>query len=186
MSHDWIADTNFFLLLDHHDAQATRDAQADGCPMCGGRLDRADYPRKPRGGDIGIAGETLVKRRSLCCAREGCRRRLTPPSLVFLGRRLYLAITVVVATWRATMRPPASAPASPPRRTLRRWLAWFACEAPRTRWGIAVRARLWPALEPTELLPGALVERLVRSGDLSEALVTALHVLAPLSRPGPH
>ena len=64
------------------------------------------------------------------------------------------AITVVVATWRAASttagRPPA------PRRTMRRWLTWFATEAMRTRCVTALRARVTPSLEPGEVLPGAL------------------------------
>jgi hypothetical protein len=185
LSHDWIADANFFSLLDEHDAQATAAAQAAGCPACQGRLDRPDYPRKPRGGDVAATGESISRRRSLCCAREGCRKRLTPPSLVFLGRRLYLAITVVVATWRATMQPPAPPPTSPPPRTIRRWLAWFAWEAPAAAWAATVRSRLSPPLEPDEPLPSALVARLVLGRDLAAGLLATLRLLAPLSRPTP-
>lgn len=38
------------------------------------------------------------KRLSFCCARPGCRRRVTPPSVRFLGRRLYVAAVVVLVT----------------------------------------------------------------------------------------
>lgn len=127
MSHDWIADFNFFATLDAQDAATTARVKADGCPACSGQLDQADYPRKPRGGEVGLAGEIFRLPRSLCCAREGCRRRQTPSSLVFLGRRVYLAITVVVAAWRAANANAEPPPA--PRRTMRRWLAWFATEA---------------------------------------------------------
>lgn len=179
MSHDWIADLNFFASLDAQDAVTTAAVKAAGCPDCGGRLDQADYPRKPRGGEVGVAGEIFGRRRSLCCAREGCRHRRTPSSLVFLGRRVYLAITVVVATWRAASttagRPPA------PRRTMRRWLTWFATEAMRTRCVTELRARVTPSLEPGEVLPGALIERLRPGRTLGAALAAALALLAPLS-----
>lgn len=183
MSHDWIADDNFFLLLDDEDARSTAALRAGGCPACGGRLDQANYPRKPRGGDVGAAGELLHRRRrSLCCAKEGCRKRATPPSLVFLGRRVYLAVAIVVTAWRSavTVAPPPP-PASPPRRTLRRWLAWFAVELPATRWFTTVRARLSPPMEPSERLPGALVERLVANHPITEAITATLRLLAPLS-----
>jgi hypothetical protein len=98
--------------LDAEDAEVTAAAKAGGCPDCGSRLDHADFPRKPRGGWVGIAGEFLHRRRSLCCAVEGCRHRLTPPSLVSLGRRVYLAITVVVSTWRAATAGIAAQPAT--------------------------------------------------------------------------
>jgi len=61
------------------------------------RLDRANYPRKPRGGpaELGAAFDT---RWSFCCAEEGCRKRATPFSVRFLGRRVYLGVVVVLAT----------------------------------------------------------------------------------------
>jgi hypothetical protein len=98
---------------------------------------------------------------------------------VFLGRRVYLAVTVVMSAWRSavTIAPPAS----PPRRTLRRWLAWFAFELPGSRWFATVRARLSPAMEPGESLPGALLERLLAHHALPAAVIAALRLLAPLS-----
>ena len=180
MSHDWIAETNFFHLLDTEDARTAAAVKAAHCPDCGGRLDQANYPRKPRGGEVGAAGEIFDRRRSFCCRREGCRHRRTPASLVFLGRRVYLAVAIVVAAWRSTVTvtPP---PASPPRRTLRRWLAWFAVELPTTRWFTTVRARLSPPMEPDERLPGALVERFQEHHPITEAIIATLRLLAPLS-----
>jgi hypothetical protein len=174
LSHDWIPDINFFHLLDTEDARVTAAVKAGGCRHCGGRLDRADYPRKPRGGDVGLAGEFLRRRRSLCCAREGCRRRKTPPSLVFLGRRVYLAITVVMTAWRAA----ALTPRSPPARTARRWRVWFAALREST-WWVAARGVLWPAVEPAEDLPAALIERLLAGHSVAEALRLTLRMLTP-------
>lgn len=181
MSHDWIADINFFELLDAHDAETTAAVKAAGCPHCGGRLDRADYPRKPRGGEVGVAGEIFGRRRSLCCSQEGCRHRQTPVSLVFLGRRVYLGLTVVVSAWRAASAV-AAPPTSPPRRTVGRWLAWFATAARAPR-STELRARVSPSLEPDELLPGALIERLRPGRTLAAALAATLHLLVPWSRP---
>lgn len=61
------------------------------CPHCGSPLDTSNYPRKVRG--MGSADEL---RFSLCCRMEGCRRRLTPPSLRFLGRKVHAAWRVVM------------------------------------------------------------------------------------------
>lgn len=186
LSHVFIADINFFHLLDTEDARVTAGVRAKGCPDCSGRLDQANYPRKPRGGQVGEAGEIFDRRRSLCCARDGCRHRQTPPSLLFLGRRVYLAITVVAATWAAAVTMPAAA-TSPPRRTLRRWLGWFATTVPQTPCVTELRARLVPALEPDESLPGALIERLLPGRTVAAALKATLDLLAPLSiaRPSP-
>lgn len=85
------ADAAFFQslrLIDFDLFQATR---AKPCPLCGDRLHISNFPRKPRG-----AGEEERLRFSLCCRREGCRHRVTPPSLRFLGRKVYSAWVVIL------------------------------------------------------------------------------------------
>jgi hypothetical protein len=170
LSHDWIPDINFFYLLDAEDARVAAAVKVSGCPDCGGRLDQANYPRKPRGGELGAAGEVFDRRRSLCCARDGCRHRRTPPSLVFLGRRVYLAITVVIAAWRST------ATTSPPRRTVGRWRAWFGALRG-TRWWTEQRGRMWPPIEPAEILPAAIIERVMPHHPFANAVVAALRIV---------
>lgn len=171
MSHDWIADINFFRLLDAEDARTTAAVKASGCPDCGGRLDQANYPRKPRGGELGAAGEIFDRRRSLCCAREGCRHRRTPPSLLFLGRRVYLGIVVVVAAWKTT-----TTSTSPPARTVDRWRGWFAALRS-TTWWTTTRARLSPAPELAEIMPAAIIERVLRGRSMADALIATLRIV---------
>ena len=48
--------------------------------------------RKPRG------GPPWEVRFSFCCAKEGCRRRHTPGSVRFLGRRVYAGLIVVLVS----------------------------------------------------------------------------------------
>jgi hypothetical protein len=177
LSHDWIADGNFLQLLDDEDGRVAAAVKAAGCPDCGGRLDQADYPRKPRGGDVAAAGERIERRRSLCCARTGCRHRRTPPSLVFLGRRVYLAIAVVVAAWRSATT------GSPPRRTVGRWQVWFAALRD-TPWWTVHRARLWPPVATVERLPIAIIERLLPSHPIGEALVATIRLLTARPKGG--
>jgi hypothetical protein len=171
LSHDQIADINFFHLLDAEDARVAAGVKASGCPDCGGRLDQANYPRKPRGGDIGAAGEIFDRRRSLCCARDGCRHRQTPRSLVFLGRRVYLAITVVIGAWRSAITR------SPPLRTVGRWRMWFSALRD-TVWWSAQRGRLWPPIDPAEILPSAIIERLIPNHPIAEALVATIRIIS--------
>ena len=171
MSHDWIPDINFFQLLDAEDARNTAAVRARGCPDCGGRLDQANYPRKPRGGEFGAAGEGFDRRRSLCCAREGCRHRRTPASLVFLGRRVYLAITVVLATWRTSTTNTSSSS-----RTVGRWRGWFAALRD-TTWWTRTRARLSPTVEPAEILPAAIIDRVLRNRSVADALMATLRIV---------
>ena len=137
MWHTSIGDDKFFAELEEEDARVAARVKAARCPHCEGRLDRADYPRKPRSGDSAPMREAMDRRISLCCARDGCRRRATPPSLVFLGRRVYLGIAVLNASLKAMTAsenvnaPRATQPSMPPRRTVRRWLWWFREVLPR-------------------------------------------------------
>src|SRR5207245_1492977 len=91
------------LLLTIDEDLAAR-ARAAGCG-CGGVLHAASYPRKPRGGpnDLGAEHE---HRLSFCCARRDCRGRMTPPSVRFLGRKVYLgAVVVLVAVLQHGVTP---------------------------------------------------------------------------------
>ena len=43
---------------------------------------------------------------SFCCDRDGCRKRVTPPSVRFLGRRVYLgAVVILIGRHAAGTRP---------------------------------------------------------------------------------
>jgi len=121
-------DASLHALALDWDRGVAEQVRAGGCG-CGGVLHRADYSRKPRGGPASMGWE-FRRRSSFCCAEEGCRRRTTPPSVRFLGRRVYLAAVVVLASMlygglteerarrvRVLM--------GVPRRTLERWLAWW-------------------------------------------------------------
>ena len=88
MSNDWQLDGNFWQHLLRVDLARAEQVRRGGCEDCGGPLDRSDYPRKPRG-ELGEAAAAYARRVSFCCRREGCRYRATPPSLRFLGRKVY-------------------------------------------------------------------------------------------------
>lgn len=81
----------FLLTIDRDLAETTRK---QGC-ACGGRLHRADYPRKPRA-DSHMLPETFKSRFSFCCNRDECRKRTTPPSVRFLGRKIYLGAFIIL------------------------------------------------------------------------------------------
>ncbi len=129
MWHGLLRDPRWVAGLLALDTTLAAEVRATGCP-CGGRLHRASYPRKPRGLPPGFDAEALGRRVSFCCDRDGCRDRATPPSVVFLGRRVYAGAVVVLAA--ALRHGP-----TPERleriidlvglslRTLRRWLAWW-------------------------------------------------------------
>ena len=88
MYHDLLRDASFWLFLFSIDQDLAENTRQQACP-CGGRLHRANYPRKPRGGSDDLP-EQYRWRLSFCCERDGCRKRVTPPSVRFLGPKVYL------------------------------------------------------------------------------------------------
>src|SRR5262249_57228288 len=106
---------------------------------------RRDYDRKRCGGLMARGAEASVRRFSLCCGREGCRHRATPPSLRFLGRRVYVGAVVVAASIAGLVLQTASAirkATGVPARTVRRWRSWWQGPFLTTFVFLAVRARL--------------------------------------------
>jgi hypothetical protein len=142
-----VSDPRLYVALTHFDDELAADAQKGGC-ACGGRLHRADYPRKPRGGPTGL-GPEYNTRRSFCCASEDCRKRTTPQSVRFLGRRVYLAaVFVLVSVMRHGItlarwgRLVAHLGIS--LRTLSRWRDWWLRTFPVTTVWARVRGRIVP------------------------------------------
>ena len=162
MYREILRDARFFELLLRIDEQRCREVRAKGCCHCGGPLHQANYLRKPRGGAMAEVGEALRLRHSLCCGREGCRRRSLPPSLRFLGRRVYLEVVVllasVVALLESTVRA-ARARTGVPGRTLRRWGDWWREDFPTSRTWTEARARFVPPAPEEADLPRSLVTR---------------------------
>jgi hypothetical protein len=168
------------LRLEQADAEIARQVAARGCPRCGGRLHRGDYDRKPRGALVAPEGEERVRRFSLCCGCEGCRRRTTPPSLRFLGRRVYLSVVVIVASLAAQALATAGElrrATGVAARTARRWLAWWQGPFIRTEVFVAVQARLVGV--EVSALPASIVERL--GVERVEQVRTMLELLKPLT-----
>lgn len=172
----------FFERLTAVDAAIAAKVAARACSRCGGPLHVGNYPRKPRGGLLAVAGEALTLLRfSLCCGREGCRRRTTPPSLRFLGRRVYLGAVVILASVVALLAATAAAAhraTGVPPQTVRRWSRWWRGELPETAVFVSLSARLVPAIARSRL-PVSLLERL--PGPAEARFVRLLALLAPLT-----
>lgn len=172
----WLPESaKFFQGLFEEDERAMDRQRARGCPWCRGRLDRADYPRKPRG--LPEQWEGLFGRRfSLCCCREGCRRRVTPPSVRFLGRRVYVGPVVLLGATVPVLVAVALCGAA--RCTVERWVAWWTGVLPLSAFWRVGRARLMPPVDETRL-PAELLLRF--QGARDDALFKALDFIAPIS-----
>jgi hypothetical protein len=129
---------------------------------------------------IGVAAEALERRFSLCCGREGCRRRATPPSVRFLGRRVYVGAVVIVASVfaLATAARAGVQATGVPARTTRRWLGWWRGPFVETAVFASLSGRLVPAPSRGEV-PTSLLARMV--GSPHERVEKLLSWLAPLT-----
>lgn len=182
MVHGFGADAKWFATLAEIDAVSAKQVKAAGCADCGGPLDRADYDRKPRG-DLGEAAGSYARRTSFCCRRDGCRHRATPPSLRFLGRKVYVAVVVVVASivgrerglvGRGAPRRVAGVPV----RTVRRWQSWWSVAFALTSFWKEAKGFFATPVDETAL-PGSLLERL--GVPSATTLTRLLRLIAPVT-----
>ena len=177
-----LQDSRLYRFLFTIDQEFADEAHAAGCP-CGGRLHRANYDRKARGGPSGM-GPECDRRFSFCCAREGCRSRKTPRSVRFLGRRVYLgAVVLLVSAMQGGITDRRVAELQElvgvSRRTLWRWRRWWRRMFPTSDFWRRERGRFMPALHEGAL-SASLLERF--SGEDGRCrLIQALRFLAPLT-----
>ena len=121
---------------------------------------------------------------SLCCGREGCRRRVLPPSVRFWGRKVYWAPVVLLSTALRQGQHPVvtlqrlAALCGVWRSTVKRWQRYFRDLFPESTGYLRLRARLLPPIDAAQL-PGALLARFYQSGsDPQIALISCLQALA--------
>lgn len=176
-----LADPAFHVILSRIEHDLAERTRAAGCPFCQSRLHSARYPRKPRCGmDLGPEWQWRL---SFCCAAEGCRKRVTPPSVRFLGRRVFPAAVVVLVaalSFGATARRQSilRKAIGVDRKTLARWRQWWREVFPKTSFWKVASARFLPSVQIAKL-PTSL---LLRFGRLSiEVFASVLRFLSPLS-----
>jgi hypothetical protein len=165
----------FLYACDRELAQKARDGR---CPFCGAKLHSANYFRRPRGGLF-----CREVRFSFCCCREGCRKRVTPASMRFLGRRVYLGIWVIlVSALRHGVTRPRLAKLQEhldiSERTLVRWRRWWIEAFAESRFWKAAGGWFSRPVDP-EALPASLLERF--AGDEMARLGAALRFLLPIT-----
>lgn len=174
-----LADQDLFQLLEKVDADLTEEARSKGCLLCGDKLHRSDYDRKPRG------GPQWDLRFSLCCAREGCRRRQTPPSVRFMGRRVYAGLVVVLVSAMIHGLKPERVQRLREalridRRTLERWRQWWLGHFVESSFWREARARFMPPLCHPTMPLSLCVSFAVKRRD---RLLELLQFLAPITTP---
>jgi hypothetical protein len=185
MYHELPRGASFWLFLLSVDQDLAERTRQKSC-SCGGCLHRADYPRKPRGHD-----EDLPKdydyRFSFCCERDGCRKRVTPPSVRFLGRQVYLfAVVVLVSAMRQGPFPrwvhELTQFFGADRRTIARWQVLWREHVPQTPFWKMVSGRL-PTTTET-ILPQSLLEAFLGGDDPCQGWKHLLLFLSPITLTG--
>lgn len=181
MCHQLLTDARFLALLLEVDRDLAAEARIAGC-FCGGVLHQANYSRKPRGGPSEL-GTEQGQRFSFCCAEDGCRSRMTPQSLRFLGRRVYFAVVVVLVS---AMRHGATPErmrrlrkvVGVDRRTVERWRLWWRTSFVDSPFWRAAAAAFAPPVSVV-MLPATLLSRF--RGDEETRLVALLRFLGPIT-----
>jgi hypothetical protein len=183
MYHELLSDTSFWTFLFQIDLRLAEASQAAGCPSCGCRLDRANYARKPRG-PRNLPDE-YGYRLSFCCSKDGCRKRVTPPSVRFLGRKVYLgAVVILVSAMRQGPTPRRVRELTrlfhTDQRTIYRWRDFWNNHFPQTKFWQVARARLIPVAKIVDF-PRSLLEAFVHAGDDRVGWGKLLDFLSPIT-----
>lgn len=183
--HKVLQDAKLYLLLLRFDEDLAHEVRRRRCQQCGGRLDQGHFPRKPRVPSWAALPDGYDERFSYSCAVDGCRKRHTPPSTRFLGRRIYLGVVVVLATamqqgiapWRlGRLRDELGVS----RQTLERWRRWWQEVFIESAFWKAAKALFSPPVNESEM-PRSAVERFP-GGDVDQ-LTALLRLLVPISTP---
>ena len=174
---------SFLLAVDQDLAVETRKK---ACP-CGGRLHSANYLRKPRG-TPGQLPEQECLRLSFCCDRDGCRKRVTPPSVRFLGRKVYFgAIVILISAMRQGPSPrrvrELSARFGADESTITRWQTFWRKHFPQTPFWKVARAG-FITLGEIVCLPYSLLDTFLRRHPPCEGWIHLLRFLSPITVPG--
>jgi hypothetical protein len=176
------SDSSLYSFLPILDEDLANECRKAGC-FCGGPMHSSRYPRKPRGLPPEI-GSQWDHRFSFCCARTGCRKRATPASFRFLGRRVFAgAIVVLISAMRhgATAKRMAQLReiVCVSRRTVERWRQWWLRDFARSPFWKGVRGMLRQPVEQG-MLPLSLLEAF-SSEDAKGSLVDLLRLILPLT-----
>jgi hypothetical protein len=187
IAREFVNSASFWTFLLSIDKDLAERSRQKGC-SCSGRLHSANYPRAPRGGPVDLP-EQCCCRFSFCCERDGCRKRLTPPSVRFLGRKIYLgAVVVLISAMRQGATPQRARELSRmfgvDAATIGRWQTFWREHVPNTPFWRVARGRLLAVLESSAVLPRLLVDAFCGADDVYRDWVRLLRFLSPLSVPG--
>jgi hypothetical protein len=183
MSHNFLWNAKFHLLLTTIDQDLAQQIQEKGCSECGHKLHQANYPRSP----VGMPAQFRThydERLSFCC--DNCRKRITPFSVRFFGRRWYPAPLFLLIS--SLMRSVSERHLDQLKQhfglivsesTWKRWRLWWRESFVTTRFWQYAKGLIPTALETNKSFPRALLDAF--EGTLEEKMVFLLRFLSPLT-----
>ncbi len=176
-----LADKRFYELLLGFDREIADAAHEGRCERCGAKLHWGSWERKPRAVPAGLGPEHR-ERFSFCCAARDCRKRETPGSLRFLGRKVFLGAMVVLISAMQSGLTPARLKTLQElvcvsRRTIARWRDWWCNVFTESPFWRAYGAFVPPVT--TADLPASLLKRF--AGDGEQQLLSLLRFLRPIT-----
>jgi hypothetical protein len=178
----FLFNASFHSLLIAIDQEFVEQIKDKDC-SCGGKLHQAHYPRSPFG--LPPSLRPLYEMRfSLCC--DICRKRITPQSVRFFGRRWYPAPLVILIS--ALMLGINERRLTQVKRhlgivmsesTWKRWRRWFRQIVEATFFWQQTKGLALKVIETKKIFPRALF--ILFSGTIEEKLRFILRFLSPLS-----
>jgi len=171
-------DKRVYRLQERVDRDLAKQAEEQRCEHCGEKLHRGDFSRKPRGPATMMGWDS---RYSFDCS--ACRKRKTPPSVRFLGRKVYVGVVVVLVA--AMMHGESGRRIAVlhealgiDERTLKRWRQWWLEVFVQTPFWRANKARFMPVLKEA-VMPYCLVEAF--DAQRREGLLKLMEFLSPIT-----
>ncbi len=175
-------------LLKRVDIDLAQLCRARGCVPCGARLDVANYPRRVRDMVVdehcGTKFNVVVDdvRFSFCCAV--CRKRSTPPSVRFPGRKhfhatAFLIVSAVSGRLTGELLAQLEDLFDVSERTVRRWRRWWRKQFAASAFWRQEKGRLRAPAPADGELPLGLVERFAHMA--GELMAAVLRFLSPLT-----
>lgn len=183
MSQNFLFSASFHLLLNTIDQELAESAKQQGCLDCGNQLHQANYPRSP----IGLLTQFrhhYDERLSFCC--DTCRKRITPQSVRFFGRRWFPApLLILISALMLGINERRLAQVKKhfgivvSESTWKRWRQWWRESFKATLFWQQTKGLVPTAVETNHSFPRALL--VIFQGIVEEKMHLLLRFLAPLT-----
>lgn len=183
MSHRFLFNASFHSSLKTIDQEFVAKTKEKGCVDCGSELHQANYPRSPVGLPFQFR-DAYRERFSFCCSK--CRKRVTPQSVRFFGRRWYpaalhilISILSVGISERRLIQVKQHFGIAVSESTWKRWRRWFRERFLSTAFWQQAKGLVCISIEENKPFPRALFN--VFQGDLTQRMNLLLQFLSPLT-----